>query len=47
MEQKNQELKSVRDQLGEQQQEIASLQKKLAEAVAMQTKDEAIKMLRM
>ena len=45
LERKNQELKEARDLLGEQQQEIGSLKTKLAEAVAMQSKDEAIKML--
>ena len=45
LERKNQELKEARDLLGEQQQEIGSLKTKLTEAVAMQSKEEAIKML--
>ena len=45
LDKKNEELKTAWDQLGEQQQEIASLKMKLIDAVAMQSKDEAIKIL--
>ena len=45
LEQRNEELKAARDQLGEQQQEITGLKMKLTDAVAMQSKEEAIKIL--